>query len=96
MPPPANVVLAAFPMGAPGLRALLRNGDRADTPCHQGSPYVARIRLTELTAGGHAWTTARGEEVALSSGALAGLEILSSLHRPIDLVSPAVRKFLGR
>jgi HlyD family secretion protein len=87
--------ISAFPMSAQGLRALLQNETMADTLGRQGSPYVARIRLTELTAGGYAWTTARGEEVALSSGALAGLEVVSSLHRPIDLVVPAVRKFLG-
>jgi len=87
--------ISSFPMSAAGLRALLQNETLADTLSRQGSPYVARISLRERAAGGYAWTTARGEGVALSSGALSGLEVVSSLHRPIDLVVPAVRKFFG-
>lgn len=87
--------ISAFPMSAQGLRALLQNETLADSLSRQGSPHVARIRLTEKAAGGYAWTSARGEEVALSSGALAGLEVVSSLHRPIDLVVPAARKLFG-
>jgi HlyD family secretion protein len=87
--------ISSFPMSAQGLRALLQNETLADTLSRQGSPYVARIGLTERPAGGYAWTSARGEDVALSSGALAGLEVVSSLHRPVDLVVPVVRKLFG-
>jgi hypothetical protein len=56
---------------------------------------VARITLLERPGGGFQWTSTHGDEVALSSGALAGLEVVVSLHRPINLVVPAVRRFLG-
>ncbi len=87
--------ISAFPVSAVGLRALLQNETLADSLSRQGSPHVARITLTERPGGGYQWTSARGEDVALSSGALAGLEVVVSLHRPINLVVPAVRRFLG-
>lgn len=87
--------ISAFPVSTVGVRALLQNETLADSVSRQGSPHVARIRLTERPGGGYRWTSARGEEVALSSGALAGLEVVVSLHRPINLVVPAVRRVLG-
>jgi HlyD family secretion protein len=87
--------ISAFPVSAVGLRALLQNETLADSLSRQGSPHVARITLTERPGGGYRWTSAHGDEVALSSGALAGLEVVVSLHRPINLVVPAVRRFLG-
>ncbi len=87
--------VSAFPMSAAGLKALLQNETLADSLSRQGSPYVARIALTEKPDGGYAWTSSRGEAVALSSGAIAGLEVVSSLHRPADLVLPAARRFFG-
>ena len=87
--------ISAFPMSGAGLRALLQNETLADSLSRQGSPYVARIALTEKPDGGYAWTSSRGEAVALSSGAIAGLEVVSSLHRPADLVLPSIRRFLG-
>jgi HlyD family secretion protein len=87
--------ISAFPVSAVGLRALLQNETLADSLSRQGSPHVARITLTERPGGGYLWTSTHGDEVALSSGALAGLEVVASLHRPINLVVPAVRRFLG-
>jgi HlyD family secretion protein len=87
--------ISAFPVSAVGLRALLQNETLADSLSRQGSPHVARITLMERPGGGYKWTSAHGDEVALSSGALAGLEVVVSLQRPINLVVPAVRRFLG-
>jgi HlyD family secretion protein len=87
--------ISAFPVSAVGLRALLQNETLADSLSRQGSPHVARITLGERPGGGYRWTSSHGEDVALSSGALAGLEVVVSLHRPINLVVPAVRRFLG-
>jgi HlyD family secretion protein len=87
--------ISAFPVSAVGLRALLQNETLADSLSRQGSPHVVRITLKERPGGGYQWTSAHGDEVALSSGALAGLEVVVSLHRPINLVVPAVRRFLG-
>jgi HlyD family secretion protein len=87
--------ISAFPVSAVGLRALLQNETLADSLSRQGSPHVARITLLERPGGGYQWTSSHGEDVALSSGALAGLEVVVSLHRPINLVVPAVRQFLG-
>ena len=56
---------------------------------------AAKDVLAERPGGGYQWTSSHGEEVALSSGALAGLEVVVSLHRPINLVVPTVRRFLG-
>ena len=69
-----------------GLRALLQNETLADSLSRQGSPNVARIKLVERPDGGYRWTSVRGEDLALSSGTLAGLEVVASLHRPVDLV----------
>jgi HlyD family secretion protein len=87
--------ISAFPVSAVGLRALLQNETLADSLSRQGSPHVARITLIERPGGGYQWTSARGDDVALSSGALAGLEVVVSLHRPINLIVPTVRRFLG-
>jgi HlyD family secretion protein len=87
--------ISAFPVSAVGLRALLQNETLADSLSRQGSPNVARITLMERPGGGYKWTSARGDDVALSSGALSGLEVVVSLHRPINLVVPTVRRFLG-
>jgi HlyD family secretion protein len=87
--------ISAFPVSAVGLRALLQNETLADSLSRQGSPHVARITLTERPGGGYLWTSTHGADITLSSGALAGLEVVVSLHRPINLVVPAVRKFLG-
>lgn len=89
--------VSSFPMNATGLRSLLQNETLAETLSHAGAPHVARVALTDRpnAPGFYAWTTTRGEAVALSSGGLATIEVTASQHRPLELVLPAVRKLFG-
>jgi HlyD family secretion protein len=87
--------ISAFPVSVADLRALLQNETLAESISRQGNPHVARVALREAAPARYSWTTKRGEEVALSSGALATLDVSISRHQPIDLVVPALRKFFG-
>jgi HlyD family secretion protein len=89
--------ISSFPVSATGLRSLLQNETMAESLSRGGAPYVARVSLSERagSADGYAWTTQRGEAVALSSGGLATIEVTASQHRPIELVLPALRRLFG-
>ena len=61
------------------------------------TPYEVRIRLEPdaATPSGYLWSTSRGPEATLQSGTTATAAIAVHERRPITLVLPALRRWLG-
>ena len=89
--------LSPFPVSFEGIVAELQNRDLASTFSEQGPPYSGRVTLLRdpETASGFAWTSPRASEETLTSGTLATVEIRTQQQRPITMVIPAIREFLG-
>ena len=89
--------LSQFPVSTEGIVAELQNRDLARMFSENGSPYSGRVSLLRdpATASGFAWTSPRASNETLNSGTLATVEIRTDAQRPITLVVPAVREFLG-
>ena len=89
--------LSQFPVSTEGMVAELQNRDLVRLFSEQGAPYSGRVRLLRdpATASGFEWTSPRGSDRALTSGMLATVEVRTEAQRPITLVIPALREFLG-
>lgn len=89
--------VSEFPLSLDAVRALLQNTELANTFVSAGPPFLARVHLREdpASASGYLWTSQRGGEVAVSSGILANVEIVTQFRRPIALVIPALRRLLS-
>lgn len=90
--------VSEFPASLPSMLALLQNQDLAAAFSQAGPPYVGRIALApdSGTESGFAWTSPRGDEVEISAGTLATIEIEVRRQTPASLVVPLIRETLER
>lgn len=74
-----------------GNRDLVREFMRA------GAPIQIEIRLDPGPSGpaSYRWTSQRGQEIELTSGTLVAGQVTIRTGRPIELVIPAIRRWLG-
>jgi HlyD family secretion protein len=86
-----------FPLSFDAIRALIQNEDLARSFIQRGPPFLVRVRLRPdpNSASGYRWTSRRGDEVTISSGVPASVEIVTALRRPIAMVIPTLRGFLS-
>ena len=89
--------LSEFPASPGGMAAVLRNQDLAESFSQNGPPYPGRVALTPnpLSVSGFDWTSQRGEELAITPGTLASVEIRVANEPPIALVLPWFRQVAG-
>ena len=89
--------LSQFPVSSEGMLAELQNRDLVRMFSEQGAPYSGRVRLLTdpTTESGFEWTSPRGADRVITSGTLASVEVKTEAQRPITLVIPALREFLG-
>jgi len=91
------VKVDGLPETEAALAERISNKDLARQFTRQGTPLQVEIRLQKGPAGpeSYDWTSQRGQEVELTSGTLLEGQVTVRTGRPIALVVPAIRHWLG-
>jgi HlyD family secretion protein len=55
----------------------------------------ATLRHSDKTPSGFQWSTAQGPNVTISSGTICAVEIITKEQRPVSLIFPYLKRFLG-
>jgi HlyD family secretion protein len=76
---------------------LLRNDLLVKSMAAAGAPYMVTVRLTRDAAApsGFRWTSAGGPKLLVESGTTCLARIVVESERPITMLFPAIRRFLG-
>jgi len=85
------------PMNPDAMNRLLRNPTLVTQFTEAGGAYLITIDVVRdgQTPSGFKWTSLEGPPIAIGSGTLFTVEITVEARRPIELVVPAVRRWLG-
>ncbi len=89
--------LSEFPASPSGMAAVLQNQDLVEAFSTGGPPYPGRVTLTPNpgSLSGFDWTSRRGEELVVTPGTLASVEIRVANDPPITLALPWFREIAG-
>ncbi len=89
--------LSEFPASPTGMAAALQNQDLAATFSAAGPPYPGRVALVPnpRSANGFDWTSRRGEELTITPGTLASVEIRVRSAPPAALALPWFGELVG-
>lgn len=89
--------VAEFPATARGMTRLLGNEALVTKLMEQGPLIQVDVALVKDpgTPTGYRWSSSRGPDLEISSGTLAGGDIIVKEDRPIRLVIPTLRERLG-
>jgi HlyD family secretion protein len=85
------------PASPASMNELLRNDTLVRQFSEQGGAYMVMVDVAEdvHTPSGFKWTTRQGPSVRLGSGTLLRARFIVGEERPINLVIPALRRWLG-
>ncbi|HOC17347.1 MAG TPA: NHLP bacteriocin system secretion protein [Vicinamibacterales bacterium] len=85
------------PASSASMNELLRNDTLVRQFADRGGAYMVTVDLFEDpgTPSGFKWTTRRGPDLQLGGGTLLGARFVLREERPITLVIPALRRWLG-
>jgi HlyD family secretion protein len=85
------------PASSASMNELLRNDTLVQQFSAKGGAYMVTVDLVEDggTPSGFRWTTRQGPSLRLGSGTLLDARFVVAEERPIDLVVPALRRWLG-
>jgi len=85
------------PVSSASMNELLRNDTLVRQFADRGGAYMVTVDLFEDpgTPSGFKWTTRRGPDLQLGGGTLLGARFVLREERPITLVIPALRRWLG-
>ncbi len=91
------VSVTQAPANPEAMNRLLHNQTLIQQFTASGSVYEVRIRprTDPSTPSGFAWTSREGPPLKIGSGTLLRVQIPVQVRRPIELVVPVVRKWLG-
>jgi len=84
-----------YPVAANGLEALISNQALVQQLAAGSQPYVARLKLQSDEDGRWVWTSGKSPPIMITSGTTVASEITYERRRPIDLMLPALRKWLS-
>lgn len=89
--------VSQFPSSADTAMNDLRNDSLVKTLFQDGSPITMRADLmhTNATSSGYKWSSPKGPETKIESGTLCSATITVRKDRPIGLVIPILRNFMG-
>jgi len=87
--------ISSYPASRQGMLARLRNPQLVDRLLAAGTPLVLRVELARTDAGDYRWSGSKGASIALSSGMVCDASVILGESRPIALVFPWLRQFLG-
>ena len=85
------------PLSPTAMNVLLRNDALVRDFTARGAAHVVTVELDRdpSTPSGFRWTSRRGPDLELGSGTLLESNITLEERRPIALVIPGLRKWLG-
>lgn len=91
------VSVSPQPEGQAEIAERLGNPELARLMARSGAPFEVRATLESAPddSGRYAWTSSRGQEIALSSGLLLTASVTVRRAPPITLVIPALRRWTG-
>ena len=91
------VSVADSPLSPTAMTVLLRTDALVRDFTARGAAYVVTVELErdEATPSGFRWTSRQGPDLTFGSGTLLEARITREQQRPIALVIPALRKWLG-
>jgi HlyD family secretion protein len=86
-----------FPATLKGMQRMLKNERLVSGLAGSDAPYEvhADLVLDPATASRYRWTSSQGPPIRIESGTLAGASITVTTRRPIELVIPLIREYLG-
>lgn len=87
--------VSEYPASAPGMRPLVQNDNLLKELSGPNAPIFARASLVRRADQSFQWSAAAENPPAVRSGALCRAEVTVGTKRPIGLVVPAIRKWLG-
>lgn len=89
--------VSSFPATEAGMMRTLQNEGLVKTLSAAGAPFevYATLQVDSTTPSGYRWTSSRGPEIGLFSGTLAQALVTTRTQRPISLVIPYLRGWLG-
>lgn len=89
--------VAEFPATAQGMMRLLKNEQLVQQLAGGGAPILVQADLVPSadTASGYQWSSPGGPDVRIESGTLCSASITVKKQRPVSLVIPILRDFLG-
>jgi HlyD family secretion protein len=89
--------VSPFPATTPGMMRVLHNERLVSALSAAGAPFelYATLTIDRATPSGYHWTSGAGPDVGLFSGTLANGLVTVRTQRPIELVIPYVRSWLG-
>jgi HlyD family secretion protein len=91
------VSVSESPLSPTAMNVLLRNDALGRDFTARGAAYVVSVELERdpATPSGFRWTTRHGPDLAFGSGTLMESNITLQQRRPIALVIPGLRKWIG-
>jgi HlyD family secretion protein len=89
--------VSSYPSSQQGIMQMLQNEKLVSTLTGSGPPIkvIADLMPDPSTPSGYKWSSGRGPDFEVKSGTLANVTITTEKRRPIALVIPALKKFLG-
>jgi HlyD family secretion protein len=89
--------VSSYPASDQGIMQLLQNEKLVQALGGEGPPIkiIADLSVDPSTPSGYKWSSRSGPDMQVRSGTLATASITTESRRPIALVIPAARKFLG-
>lgn len=89
--------VADYPATSAALMRILQNEQLVKSLTADGPITEVRVRLEAdpATVSGFRWSSSRGPAVAMSSGTLCTVQIVTRQQRPIDLVLPYTKRATG-
>jgi HlyD family secretion protein len=91
------VSVSDSPLSPTAMNVLLRNDTLVRDFTARGAAYVVSVELERdrTTPSGFHWTSRQGPDLSFGSGTLLQAKITLEQRRPIALVIPGLRKWLG-
>jgi HlyD family secretion protein len=89
--------VSQFPSTPEAMLRVLGNSRLAETLAGQGAPFAVYAELTRDPdpGAGFVWSSPKGEALLVNSGTPCTAMVTVENRRPIDLVIPLIRKYLG-
>jgi len=89
--------VSEFPATNEGMMRVLSNASLVQSLSSEGAPFTVYASLAPdpSSASGIKWSSARGRALSVNSGTLCSASIVTREQRPIELVIPYVRWFVG-
>jgi HlyD family secretion protein len=89
--------VSSAPLSGSGLDRYLKNELLVDQFTSQGGAYLVDVTVEHdpRTVSGYKWTSRDGAPITFGSGTLLSGKIVVEQTRPVALVIPAIRKWLG-